>query len=254
MHEAQEHKENSFITLTYDSEHLPSSGTLVKSHFQDFMKRLRWHNQHTKIRFYHAGEYGEKFHRPHYHACIFGWKPHDQKFHKKINGVPLYTSASLQKIWGMGFCSVGAVTDRSAAYVARYIMKKINGDQAHWHYHKVDEETGEMTQVLPEYTTMSRRPGIGKNYYEKYKSEIFPDDFVLNSDRKKGLPPRYYLEQFELEDPKGFEKIKANRVKRAKANASDATRERLVVRETVLKAKTSKLFRVYEDGTIQDSK
>lgn len=40
-HESLLHKENSFITLTYDDEHLPEDGGLVKKHWQDFCKRLR---------------------------------------------------------------------------------------------------------------------------------------------------------------------------------------------------------------------
>jgi hypothetical protein len=70
-HEASMHPQNSFITLTYDNEHLPPTGTLVLKHWQDFMKRLRKKYSHKKLSFYHCGEYGEKQGRPHYHAIIF---------------------------------------------------------------------------------------------------------------------------------------------------------------------------------------
>lgn len=40
-HEALLHQENSFITLTYDDEHLPWDRGLRKKHWQDFAKRLR---------------------------------------------------------------------------------------------------------------------------------------------------------------------------------------------------------------------
>ena len=57
-HESQMHDSNAYITLTYDDKYLPRNGTLVLSHFQKFMKRLRKHYG-ANIRFFHAGEYGE---------------------------------------------------------------------------------------------------------------------------------------------------------------------------------------------------
>ena len=40
MHEASMHMFNSFVTLTYDDDHLPEYNSLNYKHFQDFMKRL----------------------------------------------------------------------------------------------------------------------------------------------------------------------------------------------------------------------
>ena len=74
--EAQMHKENCFLTLTYDDEHLPKGEKLEKEEMQKFWKRLRKATG-TKIRYYMAGEYGTEGGRPHYHACVFGWKPRD---------------------------------------------------------------------------------------------------------------------------------------------------------------------------------
>ena len=73
MHEAEMQDNNSFITLTYDDQNLPRHGSLDKTHFQKFMKRMREHLSPLKIRFYHCGEYGEKYTRPHYHSLIFGY-------------------------------------------------------------------------------------------------------------------------------------------------------------------------------------
>ena len=41
MHEAQEHPENSYVTLTYDEDHLPENGSLTKTAIPEFIKRLR---------------------------------------------------------------------------------------------------------------------------------------------------------------------------------------------------------------------
>ena len=59
MHEASMHMFNSFVTLTYDDDHLPEYNSLNYKHFQDFMKRLR--KSHNGVRFYMCGEYGEDF-------------------------------------------------------------------------------------------------------------------------------------------------------------------------------------------------
>ena len=59
-HEASLWEKNCFITLTYNDENLPKDGSLDVTHFQKFMKRLR--KKHgAGIRFYHCGEYGDKF-------------------------------------------------------------------------------------------------------------------------------------------------------------------------------------------------
>ena len=146
-HEASLHEHNSFITLTYNNENLPKDLSLDVTHFQKFLKRLRAHtedpdsdlypnilSQSKKPRFFHCGEYGEKFARPHYHACMFDLDFADQKHWKTINGNKHYTSETLEKIWPFGFSTIGDVTFESAAYVARYVTKKITGKNALHHY------------------------------------------------------------------------------------------------------------------------
>ena len=109
-----------------------------------------------------CGEYGSDpdqlsgLGRPHFHACLFNLDFKDKEFYSERDGVPLFKSASLSQIWGKGFVTVGEVTFESAAYVARYITKKINGDLADIHYNKVNYLTGELQSVEPEFTTMSR--------------------------------------------------------------------------------------------------
>lgn len=208
LHEKEQHDECVFITLTYDDDHLPEDGSLNHKHFQDFMKRLRFKFKNKRIRFYMAGEYGSKLGRPHYHAILFG-----VDFKDKVTfGDPKknhYVSATLQDLWGMGYTQVGNVTYGSAAYVARYIMKKITGEQAENHYYQFDETTGEAWKLKPEYNCMSRRPGIASSWYEKYKGEVEKDEMHING---KLVPtPKYYLQRLKTDDPEAYEVIKGKR-------------------------------------------
>ena len=130
VHEAKMHDNNSFITLTFNDEHLPKDGSLNVATFQRFMKRLRAGTK-KQLRFFHSGEYGEKYGRPHYHALIFGYDFPDKKIHyknKKNPSLNLYTSEELLKYWPYGHNMIGNLTYESASYTARYILKKIKQD------------------------------------------------------------------------------------------------------------------------------
>lgn len=244
IHEAQLHEKNSFITLTYNPENLPKSGSLDKTHFQKFMKRFRKEISPMKVRYYQCGEYGEKLSRPHYHAIIFGYGFPDQKFFKQENGKDLNTSEQLERLWGKGFCTVGDVTFKSAAYVSRYIMKKLNGDQSVGHY--VNKQTGEILEK--EYTTMSRRPGIGADWYKKYSTDVFPGDFVIISGKKLKVPS-YYGSLLKEQDPDTYDKIKKTRQEKAVQLKTDNTPERLRVKEKTKRAQTRSLKRKLHTGT-----
>jgi hypothetical protein len=244
-HEASQHEENCFITLTYNDKNLPENGSLDKRAFQLFMKRLRKKYEPKKIRFFHCGEYGELHQRPHYHACLFGLDFKDKKLWQITKEIPLYTSKELQELWPYGFSTIGQVTFKSAAYVARYIMKKVTGDKAEQHYQVTDPQTGEITQRTPEYTTMSRRPGIGKNWLEKYEADVYPGDFVVIAG-KKMRPPKFYDRQYEIADPKTWTRIKSRRKINAKKNPEENTTERLTVRRKVKEAQAELLKRIVE--------
>lgn len=241
MHEISLHEENCFITLTYNPEHYPESGSLDITHFQKFMKRLRKKSM-SKIRFYHCGEYGDQLGRPHYHAILFGYDFNDKKLYKQINGRNLYTSQILSEIWGKGFCTVGTATFESACYVARYLLKKQTGPTAEEYYSRVDPETGEVLALKPEYTTMSRRPGIGSNWFKQFKTDVYPEDeMVVNG--VKTRPPKYYDTQYEISDPQEFENLKNQRIRKSIKYEINNTPDRLAVRETILKSKINTLPR-----------
>jgi len=231
VHEATLHEDNCFVTLTYKPELLPADGSLNKKHFQDFMKRLRFHTN-KKIRYYHCGEYGSQFQRPHYHALLFGLDFPDKKLWKESEGFKLYTSETLSSIWGFGFVTIAAVTFETAAYTARYILKKQNGDSAADHYQAINQDTGEINFIQPEYTTMSRRPGIAADWLKKWKMDVYPSDEVIMKN-KKMRPPKFYDTIFERDDPGAMKAIKRKRVQQAKKHAEDQTHDRLAQREEV---------------------
>lgn len=234
MHEASMFDMSSFVTLTYEDNPV----SLCYRDYQLFMKRLRF--SYSKARFFMCGEYGEELSRPHFHACLFGVHfPDRVVFSTGGSGSPCYTSKILEKLWPHGFSTVGDVTFESAAYCARYVMKKVTGPSADEHYERVSLSTGEIIPVRPEFCQMSRRPGIGATWFAKFKSDVFSHtkDGVYVFDQK-GKPPRAYAKYLAASDPAVFESVEFNRYRSITADVvADATPERLAVREKVASAR-----------------
>ncbi len=258
-HEAQMHEfegGNAFLTLTYSDEHLPSDVSVNVQHFQSFMKKLRARLAPKRIRFFHCGEYGDDtdpdtgevsgfLGRPHYHAIIFGFSFPDRTYFDTVNGCRYYRSAFLEDVWDSGFAIVGDVTFESCAYVARYVVKKMNGELAHDHYFSLDDRTGELKPVSPEYCTMSRRPGIGASWFAEFGTEVVHSDSVyLRGHEMK--PPRFYD---GLYDSLELEAVKGERDVASRLHDSDNTPDRLRVREVVKQAQISFLKRGYEHAS-----
>lgn len=249
MHEAQCHENNCFVTLTYDDRHLPGNKSLQLKDFQLFMKRLR-KKFGSGIRFFHCGEYGEELGRPHYHALLFNIDFEDKKAFSQSNGFKTYTSEILSSLWDKGFAVIGDLTFESAGYVARYSLKKVTGQKAEAHYNGKKAE----------YATMSRRPGIGKKWYEKYKGEVYPLDRV-NIRGFDSKPPRYYDGLLQKEDPSTMMLLKIKREESAgkkfvedylsngkKVVESDMSDRRLQDKETTKLSQIKMLSRHKEDG------
>lgn len=112
-----------FLTLTYNNENLPENRQLLKSDVQLFIKRLRKFYSGVKIKYFIAGEYGDKFKRPHYHAIIYGLRAPEYKKKDSIKNYK-YGKFIANKIWKKGFCHVGYVDSKCISYVSKYIMKK----------------------------------------------------------------------------------------------------------------------------------
>lgn len=246
-HEASLYNDNCFITLTYSDEFLPADNSLDLSAFQLFMKRLR-KRFYPGIRFFHCGEYGEDLGRPHYHACLFNFDFPDKELFSIRNGQRYYTSSLLQELWPFGFSIIGDVTFESAAYVARYCVKKVTGYAADFHYSFIDPVTGEWKWRKPEYGTMSRRPGIGAKWLQQFCSDVYPGDFVVVRGVKM-QPPRFYDGIYELTNFDDFRRIKRERRLVSPEVKANNTPDRLRVRERVKKAQLSHLKRGYENET-----
>ena len=243
------HSENSFITLTTSVESVKKYGrSLDVAVFQKFMKRFREEldpdrklkigprRPRKKIRFFHCGEYTQSF-LPHYHALIFGYGFPDRKYWcmNKSGTHKLYRSDMLERLWPFGHSYIGDVSFESAAYVARYVMKKVvvtRDDQDRL----IMKDTGEL--LSREYVTMSRRPGIGATWYEKFKSDVYPyGDRVVRG--RKMRPPKFYDKRYSDDDPVGFEELQF--IRQNKLDKLDNTELRLLVKEKVANSRL-KLF------------
>lgn len=229
MHEASLYQRNCFITLTYDDAHLPRFSSLDYPEFQRFIKRLRFRFPTVKIRYYAAGEYGELSGRPHYHALLFNHDFDDKEPFTVRNGHVLSVSRQLADLWidtetglSLGFTSVGALTFESAAYVARYVTKKVTGKYADLAYAIVDTEgnpvcdrnTGEVLQRARERSLMSLKPGIGYEWYKEYGRNVYDNDRIVIGGREM-RPPRYYDIKFKVEYPYDWEFVRMRRDKLA---------------------------------------
>jgi hypothetical protein len=200
MHEAHVNvsKENCFITLTYNNDHLPKDGSLNKRTLQLFMKRLRKQTK-KELRFFACGEYGEKLGRPHYHLLIFGYDFPDRKLFNENKNPDwnLYTSKLLTEVddngniiggvWPYGYSTIGNCSFESASYTARYVTKKINGEKAKEHYNG----------KLPEFALMSRgngknTKGLGSKWFDIFGELAIRQGFVYSRGYKQPIPKYYY--------------------------------------------------------------
>lgn len=236
MHESVLHPEDeaSFLTLTYNDEHLPPDRGLVKADLRNFMKRLR-RRVGSGLKYLGCGEYGDVGLRPHYHAALWGHSFPDRVLETRSKkGFPLYSSKTLTDAWScpkcrqpIGFALLGNLTYDSAAYVAGYTVKKITGSHEFWHYlRQVDD--GEFVSVQPEFSAVSRGgregKGLAYGFYERFRSDLFPKDYVhlASGDKLKKVPvPRYYRRLLAEDDPQLAEELRLKRVARAEELAED---------------------------------
>lgn len=227
MIELQRHETAFFVTLTYDDEHLDhlrcvdlSTGeiepfaSLSKRDCQLFMKRLR--KEHKKLypdlhlMYYLAGEYGDTTYRPHYHAIIYDLRLDDLKLWNQKDGFVYWTSDWLDGIWKNGRCIVAQVTWETCAYTARYIVKKQYGKKAQEEYYK--------NGLQPEFSLVSTKPGIAREYFFQnvlptdlmYKRQNFL--FIQTSEGGKKVSfPKYWDRLFADIDPEALDDIKSDR-------------------------------------------
>lgn len=241
------HPHNSFVTLTYDDKYFPADGSVSKRVMQLFMKRLRKAYSDKTVRFFGGAEYTPINKRPHYHMILFNQFFEDQKFWKyNRQNQPIYISQILQKIWPYGFSTTANVDYGSARYCAQYSLKKIHGDFAADHYTWPHPLHGYLIRAEPEFALMSRRPGVGTAWYNKYKSDCYPSDFLI-VDGKKHPVPKFYDNKLKKEAEAELEKLKRQRKAASNKQRFNNTPERLEVREEIL---VEKLKRSTRNGEI----
>lgn len=194
MHEASFYEQNCVLTLTYDNDHLPYPPSISRREVQLFMKRFRQEITPLKVRFFACGEYGKKFHRPHYHIIIFGYFPEDSYDWSK-DGKHYFRSPTIEKVWTFGYSLVDRVTFDTALYCAKYLSKyawtyfprRFNADP------EGDPDCPFNLDMQAPFVQMSNRPGIGYDYV--YRCDLKSDRVYCNG--KSIKIPRYYLKVME---------------------------------------------------------
>lgn len=203
--ESQYYEKNWFCTFTYNDDTVPKNErgiqTLRYKDFQDFLKRLR--KAGFEFRYYACSEYGDNTFRPHYHCIFFGLDLKESDFvpYKQIGQFTYSSCPTLEKIWNKGFVVVSPLTYQTCAYTARYVVKKAGK--------VVDYDSME---IEPERTYMSRRPGIGYQYYLDH--DVFEYDYFCLSDvsgSKRIYPSRYFEKLLERDNPERLKEIKDKR-------------------------------------------
>lgn len=216
-----------FITLTYDEEHclynsyavdqdtgevLYPTRSLVPGDLTKFLKDLRryykYHFDHDNIRFFASGEYGSKNMRPHFHIILFNCPIPDLKpfGYQKKTDFTYYESDIFSNVWKKGLVCIGELSFDSCAYVAKYMLKKHKGKDAKLYY----DQHG----LYPEFSRMSRDPGIARSWYDKYKDKIYEYDSLGISVGGKDYvpkPPSYFDRLFSFEEPETILEIKKHR-------------------------------------------
>lgn len=221
---------NSFVTLTYSDEELPPNGWLEPADLQRFFKRLRkacgrggaaYHCPGgPRVRYFACGEYGSRTGRPHYHALLFNLGFRD----RVAIGKNLWTSSSLERVWGHGNVSIGEVTGASAAYVAQYSLKKLGCD-----------DDG-VVRPAP-FLRVSRNPSIGSAFVDRFASDL-QHGYLVTGDRR-GRIPRKYLDRLKAGDPSLAEEVEYRAfLRRLAVGPTDAAQpERLAAAEAIHKAR-----------------
>ena len=197
-HEQMMHEESCMLNLTYDDDHLPQHGQLWKDDLQRFFKRMR--KAGMKFKYVASGEYGEKTRRPHFHIALFGMDFNSDRvlFGRSANGDRTFISPSVAKHWAdangfpIGNHLIGELNFESAAYIARYILKKIKASDKLMPLPLYqDKETGELIFPNPEFMIMSK--GISKGWFRDYfMSDVFPTGSIITSQGSRAPVPRYY--------------------------------------------------------------
>lgn len=244
MHELQYHDYSCFLTLTVDDAHIDEVfprlsrkvvgadlrtswietsqwHSLCHKPWQDFCKRLRItlsrgykygvdqvYKVDKPIRYYMCGEYGDTYHRPHYHAILFGVYPPDTQLLLFRPG--LGVSPLIGRLWPYGYHTIAKVDPGCISYVAGYVDKKMDDSRMAW----IDN------YVSPEYVAMSRRPGLGGKFWDDYHdTDLYPQNadgsiarlYACLGRNGRVKMPKYYDDLLALHDPAKYDRLLASR-------------------------------------------
>lgn len=201
LHELQTAGPSSFVTLTYDDDHLPKDWCVSVRELQLFLKRLR--RAGFSVRYLACGEYGEKNFRPHYHLILFGqtFRRGSVDVEPSRSGLPQWTHPVVETAWQhQGRVRIGFAERDSIQYTCGYVYKKLTfGDRLT----ALPEDLPGMP--FPVYRTQpfilsSKKPGIGLQYFAQNAESILSRGNVIAHGREVPIP-RYYLKQVM---PKGL--------------------------------------------------
>lgn len=231
-HEAKLHPDAIFLTLTYDDENLPHGGSLFHDHISDFVRALRQKLKRKRIeatiRYFGVGEYGGELGRPHYHVILFGWFPPDVRLaYVKRNfsryspefqamfgaeGIKHYSSDIISSVWAKGMAHFSTVSPATMQYVTKFHIDKVTGDKAVDFYQSSIGD--EVYSLEPETARMSRMPGLGTGWIEKYWRDVYPRGHLITRNGVPFAPPKFYDRWLEDNKPEVFESVKAKRDER----------------------------------------
>lgn len=172
--EQKDSKDSVFIGLTYDEDHYPENGNLIKAHLQNFLKRYRRLTEPHKIRYYACGEYGKKPRQLPNGQWTQGFRPH---FHVAMFGKAPLCSNSLFRAWPHGNVNLGELNSVTARYITGYITEKLT---------KCEEKLNYVKGRTKEFATMSKG----------YRQEGGLGIGVVRRIAKRARENRFYVPEF----------------------------------------------------------
>lgn len=186
-------KSASFVTLTYDDNHLPLNEegfyTLRRSDLQKFLKRMRrnmeYHNRKRNFKVLYCGEYGDGSHstsntgvstcRPHYHLVFIGLSPEEVKYYTK-------------KLWHFGLCDIGPLGAGGIRYLCKYMTKSIP-----------DRDVKQLREVAKvENPFFYHSIGLAKNWINRNLQKIVEEGFCFNMNGKITPYPKYVCQYVSM--------------------------------------------------------
>lgn len=204
----------SFVTLTYDDDHLPTDNTLSKFDLESFLDSLRYElkKKNRTFRYYACGEYGsdprhflpgQKHGRAHYHLILFGLNPSaydDDNYDREL----------ISKCWKKcdpilwtykpsGNNAIDYVNRSTIAYVTGYVQKKLNGDLA-------KEIYGDRQ---PPFSVCSQ--GLGLDFFLKNRTR-FEKQGYLTLNGKKVAIPKYFRDKIGMKQMDNISVLKKRKI------------------------------------------